>query len=320
VEFDDFFIADQLNSLATVLLDIAFVICYYSTSWGDGEGTCTKKSLWYRLFLALLPPWFRFIQSIRRYINTKHWFPHLVNAGKYFSSIVVIVLSVTAGILTEQNTCLTILGCPVFIAYIIFACISTLYAYWWDIKMDWGFLDHTSTGHKNKYLRDELLYAGGKKFVYFIIIGLDLILRCVWTINISLTDWDFVHKQIIVTITAVLEVIRRAIWNFIRLENEHLNNCGQFRAVRDINVRVISDQDRENAVDDEGSDEEDEKRIEKVMTPFLGRSRAGSRMGSTAGLNQGVSNTSLFRRNRNSSGAGVSGHEPIIQRDSLTAV
>ena len=29
--------------------------------------------------------------------------------------------------------------------------------------MDWGFLDHTSTGHKNKYLRDELLYAGGKK-------------------------------------------------------------------------------------------------------------------------------------------------------------
>ena len=50
-----------------------------------------------------------------------------------------------------------------FIVYIVFACISTLYAYWWDIKMDWGFLDHTSTGHKNKYLRDELLYAGGKK-------------------------------------------------------------------------------------------------------------------------------------------------------------
>lgn len=112
---------------------------------------------------------------------------------------------------------------------------------------------------------------------------MDLLLRCVWTINISLTDWNFVDKQIVVTITAVLEVIRwvinfesftfcwewrfkgflnsgqsftftishprRAIWNFIRLENEHLNNCGQFRAVRDINVRVITDQDRENAVD-----------------------------------------------------------------------
>ena len=28
-------------------------------------------------------------------------------------------------------------------------------------------------------------------------------------------------------------------WNFFRLENEHLNNCGQFRAVRDISVSPI---------------------------------------------------------------------------------
>ena len=28
----------------------------------------------------------------------------------------------------------------------------------------------------------------------------------------------------------------RFVWNFFRLENEHLNNCGQFRAVRDISV------------------------------------------------------------------------------------
>ena len=32
---------------------------------------------------------------------------------------------------------------------------------------------------------------------------------------------------------------RRFIWNFFRLENEHLNNCGQFRAVRDISVSPI---------------------------------------------------------------------------------
>lgn len=29
---------------------------------------------------------------------------------------------------------------------------------------------------------------------------------------------------------------RRFVWNFFRLENEHLNNCGKFRAVRDISV------------------------------------------------------------------------------------
>ena len=29
-------------------------------------------------------------------------------------------------------------------------------------------------------------------------------------------------------------------WNFLRLENEHLNNCGQFHAVRDISIRPIT--------------------------------------------------------------------------------
>ena len=31
-------------------------------------------------------------------------------------------------------------------------------------------------------------------------------------------------------------LFRRFVWNFFRLENEHLNNCGEFRAVRDISV------------------------------------------------------------------------------------
>lgn len=29
---------------------------------------------------------------------------------------------------------------------------------------------------------------------------------------------------------------RRFVWNFFRLENEHLNNCGKFRAMRNISV------------------------------------------------------------------------------------
>ena len=29
-------------------------------------------------------------------------------------------------------------------------------------------------------------------------------------------------------------------WNFFRLENEHLNNCGQFRVVRDISIQPLN--------------------------------------------------------------------------------
>lgn len=32
-------------------------------------------------------------------------------------------------------------------------------------------------------------------------------------------------------------------WNFFRLENEHLNNCGKFRAVRDISVAPLDSSD-----------------------------------------------------------------------------
>ena len=40
----------------------------------------------------------------------------------------------------------------------------------------------------------------------------------------------------VATIAAILEVFRRFIWNYLRLENEHLNNCGEFRATRDITI------------------------------------------------------------------------------------
>ena len=47
---------------------------------------------------------------------------------------------------------------------------------------------------------------------------------------------------------------RRFVWNFFRLENEHLNNCGDFRAVRDISVMPMDPDDHillETLMDDE---------------------------------------------------------------------
>lgn len=46
------------------------------------------------------------------------------------------------------------------------------------------------------------------------------------------------------SILSPLEVFRRFVWNFFRLENEHLNNCGKFRAVRDISVAPIDSSDQ----------------------------------------------------------------------------
>lgn len=44
--------------------------------------------------------------------------------------------------------------------------------------------------------------------------------------------------------TMYVVLFRRFVWNFFRLENEHLNNCGKFRAVRDISVAPMDTSDQ----------------------------------------------------------------------------
>ena len=45
---------------------------------------------------------------------------------------------------------------------------------------------------------------------------------------------------ITIIFNVLIHFFRSFIWNFLHLENEHLNNCGQFRAVRDISIRPIT--------------------------------------------------------------------------------
>lgn len=108
-----------------------------------------------------------------------------------------------------------------------------------------------------------------------------MILRFAWTISLSLTTMTKIHSvgDIVATVLAPLEVFRcafslhpqssvdnrphiggfqtskgsrprtfipcrRFVWNFFRLENEHLNNCGEFRAVRDISVAPLNADDQ----------------------------------------------------------------------------
>ena len=67
-------------------------------------------------------------------------------------------------------------------------------------------------------------------------------------------------------------VCRRFVWNFFRLENEHLNNCGQFRAVRDISIVPIDSHDQEKL--EQMMDDEDGVVNRKTLTaPSSGKLR-----------------------------------------------
>lgn len=64
----------------------------------------------------------------------------------------------------------------------------------------------------------------------------------------SLVEAGYVESEVMITILSPLEVFRRFMWNYFRLENEHLNNCGKFRAVRDISVAPLDCSDQVNAL------------------------------------------------------------------------
>uniref|UniRef100_A0A2K5EQK7 Solute carrier family 53 member 1 n=1 Tax=Aotus nancymaae TaxID=37293 RepID=A0A2K5EQK7_AOTNA len=129
-----------------------------------------------------------------------------------------------------------------FYLWIIFYIISSCYTLIWDLKMDWGLFDKNAG--ENTFLREEIVYP--QKAYYYCAIIEDVILRFAWTIQISITSTTLLPHSgdIIATVFAPLEVFRRFVWNFFRLENEHLNNCGEFRAVRDISVAPLNADDQ----------------------------------------------------------------------------
>uniref|UniRef100_A0A034W936 Xenotropic and polytropic retrovirus receptor 1 n=1 Tax=Bactrocera dorsalis TaxID=27457 RepID=A0A034W936_BACDO len=243
VTFADFWLADQLNSIVPAFLDIPFIICFFgeNPSWhktGYGSSTCVRDISMVRPIVAILPAYWRFAQCIRRYRDTREAFPHLVNAAKYATSFFVVIFSykfqiTSDGYFTSKDN-------PWFYCWIVAAIVSSCYAYTWDIKMDWGLFD--AKAGDNRFLREEIVYSS-TWFYYFGIVE-DLVLRFGWTVSMSLIEAGYMEGDVMMTILSPLEVFRRFIWNYFRLENEHLNNCGKFRAVRDISVAPMDCSDQ----------------------------------------------------------------------------
>lgn len=160
VQFADFWLADQLNSLVTALMDFQFLTCFYisnSDNWSN-TGTvshCMEKDFIIRPIVNCLPAWFRFAQCLRRYKDSKEAFPHLLNAGKY-STTFLVVLFATLRNFNASNFESTFDN-PYTYAWMISQTVSSCYALTWDLKMDWGLFD-TNAG-ENTLLREEIVYS-----------------------------------------------------------------------------------------------------------------------------------------------------------------
>jgi xenotropic and polytropic retrovirus receptor 1 len=201
-------------------------------------------------FFSTLPGIWRALQCIRRYKDTRNIFPHLINCGKYFATILYYVtLSVYRidrtwthlAVFITFATINAIYTCKTFLT--ISGQAAKLATAIWDLVMDWSLMQpHAS----KRFLRDVRGYKSARW--YYLAMILDPILRFNWIFYAIYTQ-DLQHSTIVSFLVALSEVSRRGMWVLFRVENEHCSNVARFKASRDVplpyNIPTESEEDFE---------------------------------------------------------------------------
>ncbi|XP_022968056.1 phosphate transporter PHO1 homolog 10-like isoform X2 [Cucurbita maxima] len=237
VKFPDYFLADQLTSQVQASRCIVLYICYYGLGeHSRKQNKCHTHGVYNTLsfVIAVIPFWLRFLQCVRRLLEEKEAM-HGYNALKYLSTIVAVLI---------RTACELRKGVSWMVLALISSAVSMLINTYWDIVVDWGLLRKHS---KNKYLRDRLLVSN--KRVYFAAIIVNVVLRVAWIQLVLAFNLRSFQKLAAVTSISCLEIVRRGLWNFFSLENEHLNNVNKYRSFKSVPL-PFSYSDDENDKDD----------------------------------------------------------------------
>ncbi|KAF4555103.1 EXS-like protein 1 [Elsinoe fawcettii] len=219
VEFRDFFLGDLFCSLTYAMGNMETFFClYHQRPMWSQPMVCSSSHSRLLGFLTCLPGIWRALQCIRRYKDTRNFFPHLVNCGKYFCTIAY-YLTLSLYRMNHSTSAKAL--------FIAFASVNALYVSVWDLVMDWSLMDPTA---KHKFLRQNLAFKS--TYPYYAAIVIDPIIRFNWILYAIYTE-DPKHAAVVSFFVGFTEVCRRGMWMVFRVENEHCSNVGRFRAYRD---------------------------------------------------------------------------------------
>ena len=247
VVFRDGFIGDLLTSLVRVMVPMSYSVAYiFITLYGWMMNrmdlvTAISDENWRRtaIFksyiipsLTLFPLWIRMSQCLRRSVESGDRWPHMGNALKYTSAILVLSFSIF------QPQCRSSwYWISSFVA-------ATVFQFLWDVFQDWGIVVikypdymHTwqvlATCSWRFQLRQQKLL--GPLYYYIAVIISNLLLRFAWALTLLPPPIDsppasspayvflFIHAA---PIAASVEVLRRMVWGIFRLEQAQLEVLG----------------------------------------------------------------------------------------------
>jgi len=223
--FRHVFFMGQMCSFIATMRDMEYTVCYYAyydaPLWAKIEYCRKTRGIYF--FLAFLPNFIRILQNIKEIYDSKKLFPKLFSIINYCLSISVALLS----FLWPQHPSLHIF-------WLIFTFISSCCSYAWDIIIDFGFLEKG----KNYPLRNKLYYK--PKIIYYFIALYNFVLRFFWLLTISPEVLgSFLRPETLSIILNSLEITRRGCWNFLKVENKHIDISKEFKVSNDIELPFV---------------------------------------------------------------------------------
>ena len=223
--FRHVFFMGQMCSFIATMRDMEYTVCYYAyydaPLWAKIEYCRKTRGIYF--FLAFLPNFIRILQNIKEIYDSKKLFPKLFSIINYCLSISVALLS----FLWPQHPSLHIF-------WLIFTFISSCCSFAWDIIIDFGFLEKG----KNYPLRNKLYYK--PKIIYYFIALYNFVLRFfwLWTISPEVLG-SFLRPETLSIILNSLEITRRGCWNFLKVENKHIDISKEFKVSNDIELPFV---------------------------------------------------------------------------------
>ncbi|KAI9840814.1 MAG: protein-ER retention protein [Sclerophora amabilis] len=239
-KFGDILLADVLTSYAKVLGDFFVSACMFfsfqRSSTGKPDRGCGGQFL--VPIIISVPSLIRLRQCLIEYIRVRRsnrrqgglgsseWGgQHLANALKYASAFPVIILSAMQRGYDPTKIGMSEAG--LFRLWLFFVFLNSFYSFYWDVAKDWDLTLLSSASARNDPehpwgLRRHLYFH--TREVYYVAIGIDFLLRCTWSFKLSPHLDHFNDLEGGIFVMELLEVLRRWLWIFFRVETEWVRN------------------------------------------------------------------------------------------------
>lgn len=263
------YVGDVFTSMVKVFQDLLWTGCWlvsgdflvatHSKHQHGHDVHVWTSTFWYKSvaipLVCCFPLFVRFNQCLRKYMDTRKAMPNLANALKYAMSQCVTLFGAfhplylmhnrrdQYNITMNDEETLVISDQSKFDFFQVFwmglFISSSLYSYWWDVFMDWGLGRRNYGG-----LGPRLMFP--RKSYYYAVMAADLVLRFMWVLTLlpPQSGAKFELPAYLSAISMVVELFRRTIWSFFRLENEHRQNTNGYRRVNVVPLHFNTDHKR----------------------------------------------------------------------------